>query len=156
MTSRSAAETTARPYRERLLPGIGLYIALLLLVPAVALVLTPINSDMALPVGVVVYLIVAGAVTLMCPVVAVQNGRLAAGRAEIPVQQLGGIELLGSEGMRAAIGPGVDARSYLVVRGWIHRGVRIENIDPADPAPFWIITTRHPQKLAEAIEAAKA
>jgi hypothetical protein len=58
--------------------------------------------------------------------------------------------------MRAAIGPGVDARSYLVVRGWIHRGVRIDNIDPADPAPFWIITTRHPQKLAEAIEAAKA
>jgi hypothetical protein len=43
-----------------------------------------------------------------------------------------------------------------VVRGWIHRGVRIDNIDPADPAPFWIITTRHPQKLAEAIEAAKA
>ncbi|WP_336651000.1 MULTISPECIES: DUF3093 domain-containing protein [unclassified Leucobacter] len=155
MTSRSDAAPTARAYRERLLPGVGLYIALLLLVPAVALVLTPIDSTLALPVGIAAYLIVAVAVTLMCPLITVQGQRLTAGRAEIPVQQLGSIELLGSEGIRAAIGPGVDARSYLVVRGWIHRGVRIENIDPADPAPFWIITTRHPQKLAEAIEAAK-
>ncbi|QZY52107.1 DUF3093 domain-containing protein [Leucobacter tenebrionis] len=155
MTSRTAVNTTARSYRERLVPGIGFFIALLLLVPAVALVLTPVNAGIALPTGIAVYLIVAGAITLMCPVVSVQNGRLVAGRAEIPVSELGRIELLGADGMRAAIGPGVDARSYLVVRGWIHRGVRIENIDAADPAPQWIITTRHPQKLAEAIEAAR-
>ena len=156
MTSDATAATAARPYSERLLPGPGLFIALLLLVPAVALVLTPINSAIAIPTAIVVYLLIALALVLMSPSIQVDGVSLTAGRARIPVEQLGRIELLGSDALRAAIGPGLDARSYLLIRGWIHRGLRIENIDPADPAPYWILTTRNPQRLADAIEAARA
>ncbi|WP_427868864.1 DUF3093 domain-containing protein [Leucobacter luti] len=156
MTSNaSAAAAPARPYRERLLPGPGLFLALLLLIPGVTLVLMPINSGIALPVGIAVFLLVLLALFLMSPVIAISGGNLTAGRATIPLTELGRVELLGAEGLRAAIGPGLDARSYLLVRGWIHRGVRIENIDAADPAPYWILTTRHPQRLADAIEAAR-
>ena len=156
MTGTPTHSPTDTDYRERLLPGPSLFIALVLVIPAVALVLTPINAQWALPTGLIIYVILAATFLLLSPSIVVSGGRLTAGRAEIPVTALGRIELLGSEALKAAIGPGVDARSYLLVRGWIHRGVRVENIDAADPVPQWILTTRHPQKLAEAIEAARA
>lgn len=132
-----------------------MFIALLLVVPAVALVLTPISAGNAIPIAVTTYVLLAAMSLLMSPSIRVENGVLSAGRAEIPVSQLGKVELLGADALRAAIGPGLDARSFLLVRGWIHRGVKIENIDPADPAPQWILTTRHPEKLAIAIEGAQ-
>lgn len=151
MTTDSGTST----YRERLLPGPSLFIALLLVLPAVALVLTPISAEIAIPVAVIAYVLLAATFLLLSPSITVSNGVLTAGRAQIPVGQLGAVELLGAEALRAAIGPGLDARSFLLVRGWIHRGVRIENIDAADPAPQWILTTRHPEKLAIAIEASQ-
>ncbi|WP_336659427.1 DUF3093 domain-containing protein [Leucobacter sp. USHLN153] len=143
-------------YRERLLPGPSLFIALVLVIPAVALVLTPINGQWAIPAGVLIYVILAVTFLLLSPVIIVSDGRLTAGRAEIPVSLLGNVELLGAESLRAAIGPGADARAFLLLRGWIHRGVKIANVDPVDPAPYWVLTSRHPQRLAEAIEAARA
>ncbi|MFV0435082.1 MAG: DUF3093 domain-containing protein [Leucobacter sp.] len=155
MATDTSTNVSASRYRERLIPGPGLYIALLLLAPAVALITLPIEPPASIPAGISAYVIVALILTLLSPVIVVSEGRFTAGRATIPIDQLGEIELLGAEGMRAAIGPGVDARNYLLLRGWIHRGVRIQNIDPADPAPYWVITTRHPQRLAEAIEASR-
>lgn len=156
MTSDSAAAPQHNTYRERLVPGPGMFVALILAVPAVALVLTPIQADIAWPVGVAVYLIAAVTLLLLSPVVTVAGATLTAGHASIPVSQLGEAEALGAEGLRVAIGPGLDARTFMLVRGWIHRGVRIENIDASDPAPHWIITTRHPQKLIDTVQAAKA
>lgn len=155
MTSDSSATAQQATYRERLVPGPGLFVALLLVVPAVALVLTPINADIAWYVGSAVYLILIVTFLLVAATVTVKDNILTAGHASIPVDMLGEAEALGTDALRAAIGPGLDARSYLLVRGWIHRGVRLENIDPADPAPYWIITTRHPQQLIEAINAAR-
>lgn len=155
MTSDSSATTQQATYRERLVPGPGLFIALLLVVPAVALVLTPINADIAWYVGGALYVILVVTFLLSAATVRVSGATLTAGHASIPVAMLGEAEALGADALRAAIGPGLDARSYLVVRGWIHRGVRLENIDPADPAPYWIITTRHPQQLIDSISAAR-
>lgn len=142
-------------YRERLLPGFGILTACLLFIPATALVLTPVNSEIAWPVAIALYLIIAIALVLMSPVVRVEDGKLYAGRATISIQELGDIELLGADALRELIGAKSDARNYLVVRGWIHRGVRIEISDPADPTPNWIITSRKPVALADAIQSAR-
>ena len=155
MTRNASSAPPQSTYRERLLPGASLFVALVLVIPAVALVLTPINAQWAIPTGVIVYAVLATTFLLSSPSIEVDGGRLTAGRAEIPVSLLGDVELLGAEGLKAAVGPGCDARNYLLLRGWIHRGVRIANVDPADPAPQWILTTRHPKKLAEAIAAAR-
>lgn len=156
MAKHDTTQESTTDYRERLVPGPGLFLAVLLVVPAVSLVLTPVNAPIAVPTAVIVYVLCAVLLFTLSPTVRLAGGVLEAGRARIPVSQLGEIELLGAEALRQAIGPGLDARSYLLVRGWIHRGVRIANIDPADPAPYWIITTRHPRRLADAIEASRA
>ena len=146
---------TATTYRERLVPGIGLFAAVLLVAPAVAMVLMPIAISASIPAGIIAYLLVALFLFATSPSISVADGQLHAGRAHISLDQLGEIELLGADALRSALGTELDARSYLVVRGWIHRGVRIKNIDPADPAPYWILTSRRPQALADAIEAAR-
>ncbi|XPP25921.1 MAG: DUF3093 domain-containing protein [Leucobacter sp.] len=142
-------------YRERLWPTPWLFVALLLIIPAVALVVTPMSTGLALPLGIALYVLIAGSLTLMSPTIAVEDGVLVAGRARIPVAMLGTAVALDSEELRAAIGPGLDARAHLMVRGYIHRGAKVEVVDPADPAPYWVVTTRRPQSLLAAIEAAR-
>ena len=143
-------------YRERLWPSPGLMIALLLLLPAVAMVMTPINATFAIPTAIAVYVLIAGSLVLMSPVVQVVDGVLSAGGARVPVSALGEVQELDDAKLRKTIGPGADARAYLLVRGFIHRGLRIELIDSEDPTPYWVVTSRNPQRFAAAIEAAKA
>lgn len=143
-------------YRERLWPSPGLLIALLLLLPAVYMVITPISRAMALPLAIIVYVVISGSLVLMSPTVQVSGGVLSAGSARIPASALGEIELLDDAALRRTIGPGADARAYLLVRGFIHRGLRIEVIDANDPTPYWVLTSRKPQRFAAALESAKA
>lgn len=147
--------TAPAAYRERLWPTPWLFVALLLIIPGVALVMTPINAGLALPLGIAAYVLVAGSLTIASPRVTVDNGTLVAGRAQIPVAMLGEAVPLDADELRTAIGPGLDARAYLMVRGYIHRGIKVAVTDPADPAPYWVVTTRRPQQLVAAIDAAR-
>lgn len=152
-----AAQTnTPVDYSERLWPAVSLFIVLLLLLPSVTLMLWPIASAIAIPASIVVYALVAGSLALMSPSLIVRDGQLRAGSARIPVSMLGETTKLNDAELRRIIGPGADARAYLLVRGYIHQGVRVEVTDPADPAPYWVLTTRRPNELVAAIEAARA
>lgn len=144
-----------RAFRERLWPSPWLLITLLLLVPAVTLTITPVNAGIALPTAIAVYLLVAGSLVVMSPVIEVSGKGLTAGGARVPLSALGESELLGDTALRRLIGPEADARAYLLVRGYIHRGVRIDIVDDEDPTPYWVLTSRKPKELAEAIRAAK-
>lgn len=86
----------------------------------------------------------------------VRDGVLVAGRARIPVAELGEVEPLDRESMRLLAGPEADVRAYLVIRPYLRRGVRVDVADPADPTPYWLLSTRHPDRLAEALAAARA
>lgn len=142
--------STAR-YRERLWPSPTVWS----LVPANALVLTLVF----LPVGRTAALAgaaVGGAATLMLLVrstatLEVADGVLTAGRARIPVTLLGAPEPLDAERMRRATGPELDARAYLLLRGWLRRGVRVPVHDPDDPTPYWLLSSRRPEDLAAAL-----
>jgi hypothetical protein len=76
-----------------------------------------------------------------------------AGRAQIPVTWLADPRPLdGQETWRAA-GPGADARAWLVLRPYLRRSVMVQVTDPADPAPYWLVSTRRPGQLAAALSA---
>lgn len=144
-----------KAFRERLTPSPWLLIVLLLLIPAVMLTVTPVNAELAVPIAITVYVLIAGSLVLMSPVIEVANGQLSAGSAKAPIAVVGDIEQLNDAALRDLIGPGADARAFLVVRGYIHRGVRIDIVDEADPTPYWVLTTRKPKELAEALSAAR-
>jgi hypothetical protein len=80
--------------------------------------------------------------------VEVRGGVLYAGPATIPVALLGDAEALDKEATRRVHGVDADARAFLVTRPYISRAVKVTIDDPADPTPYWLISSRHPRRLA--------
>jgi hypothetical protein len=83
--------------------------------------------------------------------VSVEGGWFRAGRARIEAVHLGSVAALDAEETRRVAGPEADARAYLLLRPYLKRAVRVEITDPADPAPYWLVSSRHPDELAAAI-----
>jgi hypothetical protein len=86
--------------------------------------------------------------------ISVAAGELRAGRARIGTEHLGAVTPLDPEAARRLAGREADARAYLLLRPYLKRAVRVELTDPADPAPYWLLATRHPDRLADALRAA--
>ncbi len=80
---------------------------------------------------------------------------LRAGRARIESRYLGEAVALDAAASTRLAGRDADARAFLVLRPYLHRSVRVEITDPQDPAPYWQIGTRHPDRLASALTAAR-
>ncbi len=142
-------------YRERLWPSPWLFIATALVIPASLLVFLPINLGVGIATAVILY---GGCVVLLlqaAPVVAVEDGRLRAGRAQVPVELIGEAEAFRGEEARQERGPRLDARAWLLIRGWVDPVVRLRIDDAADPVPYWLISTRHPDELLSALESAR-
>jgi len=84
--------------------------------------------------------------------VGVEAGWFRAGRARIEAAHLGAVTALDAEETRRVAGPEADARAYLLLRPYLKRAVKVEITDPADPAPYWLVSSRHPDELAKAIQ----
>lgn len=143
-------------YRERLWPSLWLYISTLLVIPAALLVFLPINKTAGPIVGIALYAGVVISLLLGSPVVRVTDEALLAGRATLPIRIMGAVTAFHGDAARDERGPRLDARAWLLIRGWIAPVVKIELDDPDDPAPYWIVSTRHPEAVVAAIESARA
>lgn len=143
-------------YKERLWATPWLYVITLLLVPAVALMLMPLNRTLGLVLAPLVYAIVAVLLTVSAPRVTVTEKEFTAGYANIPVTYLGNITVLNRDERQVAIGPGADARAFMLLRSWIPTSLKIENTDPTDSAPYWLISTRKPEELQNCLTSAAA
>ncbi|MGH3413917.1 MAG: DUF3093 domain-containing protein [Marmoricola sp.] len=86
----------------------------------------------------------------------VRDGELYAGAAHVPVHLLGPAEPLDVEATRRALGVDADARAYLLTRPYLKRAVRVPLCDPRDPTPYWLLATRRPQALADALRTGRA
>ena len=142
-------------YREKLWPTAWAFIVTALVIPASILVLVPISLLAGIVTAAVLY---GGCVLLLVlasPVVRVQNGELIAGPATISTRLLGEATTFEKNEATQERGPRLDARAWLLIRGWIDPVVRVPIVDPTDPAPYWIISSRHPTELAAAINASR-
>lgn len=143
-------------YRERLSPPPWLYLTTALVLPAALIVFLPIAPTVGFVAAPVLYLGIVATLYWGSPVLAVREGTLFAGRASIPVALTTELEPVYAEAATAARGPGLDARAWLCIRGWVQPVLRIGIADPDDPAPYWLVSSRHPEQLAEAIARARA
>lgn len=153
-----AQDSTARGalYRERLTPSLWTFVAAAVVAPMAALVFAPLNSVVALSVGVLVAVGVIALLIALSPVIEIESTRLRAGRAHIDVRFLGEPSQHVGEDARAQRGPGLDSRSWHLIRGGIDGIVVVPLEDPDDPVPSWVISTRTPDRLAAALRRAKA
>lgn len=83
--------------------------------------------------------------------VRVGGGVFQAGPARIPVAMLADPVALDAEATRLLAGRDANAHAYLLLRPYLKRAVRVEVTDPADPVPYWLVSTRRPEELAAAL-----
>jgi len=138
-------------YRERLWPAWWVFLATGLVIPASLLVFLPINPAAGVVVAIVLYAAIVALLLITTPAIEVDEGMLRIGRARIERRFLGTATPATGAAAFAERGPGLDARAYLVLRGWISGVVRVELVDPDDPTPYWLVSTRDPQRLAAAL-----
>jgi len=86
--------------------------------------------------------------------VSVSDSELRAGHAHIATKLVGPAVALDAGATRRVAGVEADARAFLLLRPYLKRSVKVTITDPADPAPYWLVSTRHPDRLAAALEAA--
>ena len=142
-------------YRERLWASLWVFLALALVIPASLLVFWPIDPVVGVLVAAVLYAGCVGILVLASPVIEIGDGVLRAGRARLPLRFAGGATGYREPEATLQRGRLLDARAWLLLRGWVGPVVRVDVTDPEDPTPYWLLSTRRPEELVAALDAAK-
>jgi hypothetical protein len=87
--------------------------------------------------------------------VAVRQGELLVDDARLPVRFVADAIALDADGRREVLGVGADPLAFVVQRPWVAGAVQVLLNDPADPTPYWVVSSRDPVRLAGAILAAR-
>jgi hypothetical protein len=152
---KTALDVGAGEYRERLGPSLWILVSAAVAGPMAALVFVPIDTTIALIAGALVGVAVVALLVAGSPIVSLTDGVLHAGRAHIDVALLGEPEAFTGDEARLARGAGLDPRAWHVIRGGIDGIVTMPVIDPDDPTPAWVISTRTPDRLVAAVRRAQ-
>ncbi len=143
-------------YHERLWASPWVFIATVLVIPASILVFLPINQIAGPAVGVALYAAILVLIAIGSPTIDVTAEMLVAGRARLPLSFVGSVTGYRNDEATEQRGTQLDARAWLMIRGWVSPVVRIDISDPDDPTPYWVISTRNPDALVKAIVGAQA
>jgi hypothetical protein len=87
--------------------------------------------------------------------VAVTGGELWVDDAHLPVRFIADAIPLDAAGKRELMGVSADPLAFVVQRPWIGGAVQVIVDDPADPTPYWLVSSRRPERLAEALRVAR-
>lgn len=142
-------------YRERLWATPWLFVATLLVVPAVMLVFAPIDLIVGIVLAIAFYAAIVVALLLSAPSIRVTADELIAGRARIPLAFVGAPEAFRGDEATLERGRRLDARAWLLIRGWITPVVKVPVLDVDDPAPYWLVSTRNPDQLVRVLDEAR-
>ena len=150
--------TTTAPetlYRERLWASVWFFLATALVIPATLLVFFPISIGIGIGVAALLY---AGCVAVLIAnsaVLQVTSEAFYAGRARLPITFAGAATAYREPEATTQRGAQLDTRAWPLIRGWVSPVVRVTVTDQDDPTPYWLVSTRHPEKLVEALDAAR-
>ena len=87
--------------------------------------------------------------------VRVSDGVLHVPGARMPLSAVGAVTALDREGTRRLRGPVASPLAHVATRPWLPLAVRVDVADPDDDTPYWLVGTRSPEDLAEALRAAR-
>jgi hypothetical protein len=142
-------------YRERLWATPWLFIATLLVIPAVMLVFAPINLTVGVVLSLLFYAAIVVALVVSAPTIRVTEEELIAGSARIPLGLTGEPVAFTGDAATLQRGQRLDARAWLLIRGWIKPVVKVPVTDPDDPTPYWLLSTRNPDQLVRVLGEAR-
>lgn len=135
-------------FRERILPSPWNFTVTLLWIPGGMLALTPVSELAGIIGGLVLWLAAVAFLLVTSPLVTVDETWFRAGRGRIERRHLGKAVAYTGEDALDQTRTKLDARAFLVIRGWVKDVVRVELNDPNDPTPYWLVSSRRAEELA--------
>jgi membrane protein implicated in regulation of membrane protease activity len=138
-------------YEERLWPSPWIWLIAAGFSSATIVMFAPISMGVGYGAAIVVAIIVFTLLILSTPRITVTATTLTVGRASIERKYLGSVEWFTGEDATHQRGPGLHGLAYLCIRGWISPVVKIEVTDPEDRTPYWLASSRTPERLVAAL-----
>lgn len=142
-------------YRERLWASAWIFVATALIIPTAILVFLPIDLLVGILIALFVYAAIVFGLVISSPVVEVTTEAFLAGRARLPIEYVGQVAGFLAEDASLERGQRLDARAWLMIRGWVSPVVTVAVNDPEDPTPYWVVSTRRPEAVVAAVAEAK-
>jgi hypothetical protein len=142
------------PYRERLTAPPSWWLAALLFALVWGWVFV-IATKWSIAIVVTVLLTAAGFALVWrygSLLIAVEPAGLRVGNAFVESAHIGEVVPLDRATYRTRLGVGADARAFLATRPYLDHGVLVTIDDAADPAPYWLVSSRRPDTLAAALD----
>jgi hypothetical protein len=149
--STSPARADRILYEEKLRPSIWIWLVALMLSGMSILVFVPIGLEIGLAAAVVLFLIIAILLTVSTPRIVVTERTLQVGRAGIERQHVGAVTGYRGDDATHQRGPALHGLAFMCLRGWIGPVVRIQIEDRRDRTPYWLTSTRTPEKLVQVL-----
>lgn len=139
-------------YKERVLPNFGTFAAVFALLPSLTIVSEPFDIRIGLAIGIVVVITIWTLLIFRAPTIELSNLKLKVGSVGIFRDLIGQAEVISKERIFLERGPNLDPGAHKVFQGSVKTAIKIAILDPEDPTPYWLISTRKPNKLAELLE----
>lgn len=73
------------------------------------------------------------------------------GDAHLPVSVVAKSAEVPKTAKSAALGRQLDPAAYVVHRAWVGPMILLVLDDPEDPTPYWLVSTRHPDRVLSAL-----
>jgi hypothetical protein len=77
----------------------------------------------------------------------ISGGELRIRGAHVPLVYISGTVQLDDRSLRRLVGRDGDPMAFVSIRPWIGPGVQILLDDADDPTPYWVLSTRHPERV---------
>ena len=98
-------------------------------------------------------IVVAAAIFVSASImISVDARQIRVGRAVIEHAYIAAWQALDADQTRRRSGVEADVRAHLVLRPYIKTAVEITLNDEDDPVPYWLVSSRHPEQLAAALQ----
>lgn len=136
-------------WKERLYPNFWVWLIIVGLAFVPMVIFAPIDMTIGVVASVITLIFLVIMMVTSIPTILVTRSVLQVGRARIDRKYVGTAEAFIKEEATAQRGTGLHGLTYLCIRGWIDAVVKIEITDKEDPAPYWLVSSRHPDELAE-------
>ena len=134
------------------MPSFGTFAAIFALFPSIAIVSEPFDIRIGLAIGVGAVLAIWALLIFRAPKIELSELELKVGRVSILRNLIGEAEVISKEGIFLERGPNLNPGAHKVFQGSVKTAIKIPITDPEDPTPYWLISTRKPDKLAELLK----
>jgi len=145
--------TVPSAYSERVLPSLSFYLAALFVPAALFLVALPFSEIFPFVVAAGSYFTIILVTAIKAPKISIGHARLKVGTAAIALSALGTASSIEREDQFSEKSHKLSPFAFTKFQIGIKGLVKIEVNDPADPTPYWLVSTRHPEVVVAYLNA---